>query len=152
MTIRHFAHRIAHDFEGGIEGLLNFLNIGRTTKMGLQVLTNKLNFNGKDHHLYIDEFEQIVDRTNRNFEAAEYFAHKVNSVVIRMPDVIESDMALLDVFMSAMKELGEVSAAFMKAYDDGDISNAEFAKISSGIDDVLAKLLEFKAAVKRVVK
>lgn len=152
MTIRHFAHRIAHDFEGGIEGLLNFLNIGRTTKMGLQVLTNKLNFNGKDHHLYIDEFEQIVDRTNRNFEAAEYFAHKVNSVVIRMPDVIESDMALLDVFMSAMEELGEVSAAFMKAYDDGDISNDEFAKISSEIDDVLAKLLEFKAAVKRVVK
>jgi hypothetical protein len=52
--------------------------------------------------------------------------------------------------MGAMKELGEVSSEFQKAYADGTITSKEFARISDEIDDVLEKLLEFKAAVKRV--
>jgi hypothetical protein len=152
LTIRHLAHRIAHDFEGGTEGLLNFMNLGRETKLSFQMLTNKLNFNCTSHHLYIEELEQILDRTNRNISVAEYFAAKANAVVFQLPEFPESDMALLDVFMRANEELGDVSGAFRKAYADGNINNIEFAAISGEIDDVIAVLLEFKSAVKRVVR
>lgn len=146
MTIKHLAYRIAHEFAGSVAGLASLMGKGEV------VLRNKLNPNSETHFLNIQEFETITDFAERNFEVAEYFASKVNAVVVQLPTLPESDMALLDLFMGAMKELGEVSAAFQKSYADGNITRKEFAEISSEIDDVLAKLLEFKAAVKRVVR
>lgn len=146
MTIKHLAYRIAHDFPGSVAGLASLMGRGDV------VLRNKLNPNSETHFLTVQEFETIVDFAEQNHLVAEYFATKAGGVFMKLPDVPESDMALLDVFMSAMKELGEVSSAFQKSYADGDITSREFADISDEIDDVLAKLLEFKAAVKRVVR
>lgn len=144
MTIKHLAYRIGHDFSGSVAGLASLMNKGDV------VLRSKLNPNSESHHLNIEEFEMMVDFANRNLDVAEYFASKVNAVVVVMPAAPEGDMALLDLFMGAMKELGEVSAEFQKSYADGNITSKEFARISEEIDDVLEKLLEFKAAVKRV--
>lgn len=144
MTIKHLAYRIGHDFSGSVAGLASLMNKGEV------VLTNKLNPNSKTHFLTIQEFEMMADFADRNTDVAEYFASKVNAVVIKLPELPESDMALLDLFMGAMVELGEVSSAFQKAYADGKITPKEFSVISSEIDDVIAKILEFKAAVKRV--
>jgi len=146
LTIRHLAHRIGHEFSGSIAGLAKFM--GKSDQM----LTNKLNTNSESHHLYIEEFETMVEFADKNFEVAAYFAEKAGAVVVKLPERPESDMVLLDLFMSSMKELGEVSGAFQKAYADGDITMREFGQISLEIDDVLARLLEFKAAVKRVVR
>lgn len=146
LTIKHLAYRIAHEFKGSVAGLASLMGRGDA------VLRNKLNPNSETHFLTIQEFETIVDFAERNKDVAEYFAAKAGGVFIKMPDVPESDMALLDVFMGAMKELGEVSAVFQKSYADGDINHREFNSISTEIDDVLAKLLEFKAAVHRVVR
>lgn len=146
MTIKHLAYRIAHEFVGSVAGLASLMGKGDV------VLRNKLNPNSESHHLNIEEFEMMVDFANKNFDVAEYFAAKAHSVVVQMPELPESDMALLDVFMGAMKELGEVSAAFQKSYADGDITSREFSEISNEVDDVIAKLLEFKSAVKRVVR
>jgi len=140
------AYRIAHEFVGSVAGLASLMGRGDV------VLRNKLNPNSESHHLNIEEFEMMVDFANKNFDVAEYFATKAHSVVVQMPELPESDMALLDVFMGAMKELGEVSAAFQKSYADGDITSREFSEISNEVDDVIAKLLEFKSAVKRVVR
>ncbi|MDP3088847.1 MAG: hypothetical protein Q8M99_11760 [Methylotenera sp.] len=146
MTIKHLAYRIGHEFTGSVAGLASLMNKGEV------VLRNKLNPNSESHFLTIQEFETMADFTQRNQDVAEYFSEKAGGVFIKLPTVPDGDMALLDLFMGAMKELGEVSAEFMKAYADGDISNAEYMKISNEIDDVLARLLEFKAAVKRVVR
>lgn len=146
MTIKHLAYRIGHEFPGSVAGLASLMNKGDV------VLRNKLNPNSESHHLNIEEFEMMVDFSNKNLDVAEFFAAKCSAVVVQLPDLPESDMEILDGFMSAMKELGEVSAAFQKAYSDGDISKREFGDISSEIDDVLAKLLEFKASVKRIVR
>ena len=119
---------------------------------GEKVLQNKLNPNNDQHLLNVDEFEMLADFTNNNLSAAEYFAAKCNAVVVTLPAVAESDMALLDLYMAAMKELGEVAGAFQEAYADGRITPREFDKIALEIDDVLAKLLEFKGAINRVVR
>jgi len=146
LTIKHLAYRIGHEFAGSVAGLASLMNKGEG------VLRNKLNPNSETHFLTIQEFETMTDFAQRNQEVAEYFSEKAGGVFVKMPTVPEGDMALLDVYMGAMKELGEVSCAFQKSYADGDISNKEFGDISNEIDDVLAKLLEFKAAVKRVVR
>ena len=146
MTIKHLAYRIGHEFAGSVAGLASLMGKGEV------VLRNKLNPNSETHFLTIQEFETMTDFAQRNQDVAEYFSEKAGGVFMKLPTMPESDMALLDLFMGAMKELGEVSAAFQKSYADGDITSKEFAEISSEIDDVLTKLLEFKAAVKRVVR
>jgi len=153
LTILHFIHRVAHDFDGGIEGLVSFMNLGRESKLSTQMLTNKLNFNSNSHHLYIEEAEQILDRTNRNLDAARFYAEKANAVVMALPVMPDDgDMGMLDIVMSSMKELGEVFSVFQTAYADGNITQREFSEISSEIDDVIVRLLELKAAVKRVTR
>lgn len=145
MTIAHVAYRLAHKFNGGVVALASMMGKGE------KVLASQLNPNTDTHHLSIESLEMMADFTNGNFEIAEYFADKANAVVVPLPTVpFESDMGLLDIFMSCMKELGEVSGAFQTAYADGDITQKEFERISLEIDDVLARLMEFKAAVKRV--
>ena len=112
---------------------------------------NKLNPNCVNTHFYIEELERLCALTDSHGVMAEYHAARCNMVCIRVPEFpVDGDMAILDVYMSIMKELGEVSTKFQSAYADGDISAREYEQISKEIDDVLSKLLEFKAAVKRV--
>lgn len=120
--------------------------------MSLQLLTNKVNANSESHTLNVQEAEACIDRINANYEVAEYFAHKAGAVVVRLPDVIESDMALLDEFMAIPVELGDVCNKFQRAYADGNINKQEFKVISKEVDDEIAALLSFKASVGRVVR
>jgi hypothetical protein len=151
LTLRHLIHKLVHASPSGLAGLLDYLNIGRTANMGVQTLSNKINFNSTSHTLNVQEAEQVLDYVDGNFSAAEYFASKCQAVVFRLPEQIDGDMALLDLFMDAMRELGEVSAEFQKAYADGRITMLEFAQIAKEIDDVIAKLIAFKCGVERVV-
>lgn len=117
---------------------------------GEKVFQNKLNPNSETHYLNIDEFEMLTDFADRNLDVAEYFAQKVNAVVVKLPAGQECDMALLDVFMSVMKELGDVSSKFQQAYADGDINQFEYSDICKEIDDVVSRVLAFKEEVRRV--
>ncbi len=144
MTIKHLAYRFAHEFKGGAIALANMMGKGE------KVFQNKLNPNSETHFLNIDEFEMLADFADRNLDVAEFFAHKVNAVVVQLPAGQECDMALLDVFMSVMKELGEVSSKFQQAYADGVISQFEYHEICKEVDDVIARLLTFKNEVNRV--
>lgn len=116
------------------------------------VLRNKLNPNSETHHLNIEEFEMMLDFANRNQDAAEYFAAKAGGVFMKVPDVPESDLGLLDLFMGTTKELGDVASAFQSAYADGNYTNKEYDALSVEVDEVIARLLKFKAGVKRVVR
>ena len=51
------------------------------------------------------------------------FAEKANAVVVQLPNIPDaSDMGLLDGYMAIMRELGDMSAEFQTAYEDGDIN------------------------------
>jgi len=145
LTITHLAYRLAKKFNGGLVALASAMGKGE------KVLASKLNPNTDTHHLNIEELDTLADFTDSNLELATYFAEKVNGVVLRLPTIPDdSDMGMLDIVMSSMKELGEVFSTFQTAYADGDITNAEYMKISNEIDDVIVRLLELKTAVKRV--
>ncbi len=146
MTIKHLAYRIGHEFPGSVAGLASLMGRGDV------VLRNKLNPNSETHHLNIEEFEMMLDFANRNQDAAEYFAAKAGGVFMKVPDVPESDLGLLDLFMGTTKELGDVASAFQSAYADGNYTNKEYEALSVEVDEVIARLLEFKAGVKRVVR
>lgn len=146
MTIKHLAYRVGHEFPGSVAGLASLMGRGDV------VLRNKLNPNSETHHLNIEEFEMMLDFANRNQDAAEYFAAKAGGVFMKVPDVPESDLGLLDLFMGTTKELGDVASAFQSAYADGNYTNKEYEALSVEVDEVIARLLEFKAGVKRVVR
>lgn len=146
MTIKHLAYRVGHEFPGSVAGLANLMGKGDV------VLRNKLNPNNEGHHLNIEEFEMMLDFANRNQDAAEYFAAKAGGVFMKVPNIPESDMGLLDLFMGTTKELGDVASTFQTAYSDGNYTPKEFDALSIEVDEVIAKLLEFKAGVKRVVR
>lgn len=146
MTIKYLAYRFAHEFAGGAVALASLMGRGE------KVLQNKLNPNSESHHLTIDEFSMLADFTNRNFDAATFFAEKINAVVVCMPDVVEGDMALLDAYMQIVTEMGKLASEFQKAYADGTIDAQEYKRICKAIDAQSGKLQAFKASVKRVVR
>lgn len=146
LTIKHLAYRVGHEFQGSVSGLASLMGKGDV------VLRNKLNPNNDGNHLTIEEFEMMLDFANRNQDAAEYFAAKAGGVFMKVPNVPESDLGLLDLFMGTTKELGDVASTFQTAYSDGNYTPKEFDALSIEVDEVIAKLLEFKAGVKRVVR
>ncbi|MDT7849934.1 phage regulatory CII family protein [Methylophilus sp. VKM B-3414] len=120
--------------------------------MGAQVLNNKLNPNYEPDCLNLIQFEAIVRRLDLNFELAKYFAAKANAIVVSLPAVPESDMALLDDFMNIARELGETSQRFQAGFADGVITQAEYLQISKEVHDTVAALLQFEQSVARVVR
>ena len=139
MTIKHFTYNLAHNFSGGIAGLASFMG------KGYQVLNNKLNPNSTTHFLTIAELEVLADFTNSNVQVAEYFASKAGAVVVQLPNFPESDMGMLDLFLSASKEFADISSTFQTAYADGQIDHKEF-------DEALARIIELKAGIERIVR
>jgi hypothetical protein len=152
VTLRRLLHRLIYASPPGITGVLEYFNAGRINKMSLQTLTNKVNFNSETHNTNVDEFEQAVDLINCNYEVAEYFAAKCNSIVFKLPNVQVGDMALLEGFMEIMTEIGEISTEFQKAISDGRISQNEMDRIAKEIGDAMSKLLAWQARVSLVVR
>ena len=147
MTIAHLAYRLAHEFNGGAAALATMMGKGE------KVLQSKLNPNTETHHLSIDELEMLADFTDGNIAVAEYFAEKSNAIVMLLPTIPDlSDMGLLDSYMAIMREFGELSSEFQKAYADGEITDKEFKRIAHEVSAVQGKLLAFQSAIKQVVR
>jgi len=136
----------------GIVRSLAEINEGRDKQMGPQVLNNKLNPNYEADCLNLLQFEAIVRRLDLNLELAKYFAAKSNAIVVQLPNVPESDMALLDDFMNIARELGETSQRFQSGFADGVITQEEYLQISKEVNDTVAALLQFQKSVERVVR
>jgi len=146
LTIIHFVYRIAREYKGTIAGIASMM--GRNEK----VLASKLNPNVDTHHLNIDELELLAEFTDTSIDVAQYFASKANAVVVRLPDMPDgSDLCLLDAYMQIMKELGELSAEFQKAFADGVINRKEFSRICVEVTGVQAKLLAFQQIIEAKV-
>ena len=147
MKLTHLAYRLGHQFKGGVVALASMM--GKNDK----VLASKLNPNVDTHHLNIEELAMMADFTNTNIDVAQYFAEKANAVVVKLPSIPDaSDMGLLDGYMAIMRELGDMSAEFQTAYEDGDISIKEFERIAHRVSLTQAKLSAFQQQVQRVVR
>lgn len=136
----------------GLVRALAEINEGRANQMSAQVLNNKLNPNYAQDCLNIHQIEAVVRRLDLGYAVACYFAEKSNAVVVKLPAVAESDMALLDDFMNIAKELGETSQRFQTGFADGVITHAEYQQISKEVHDTVAALLQFEQSVQRVVR
>jgi hypothetical protein len=134
MSFQDFVYRQAHQYPGKVPALA--ARMGKNTT----VLQHKLNPNNTTHGINADEIEEVLDFTDGNMAAAEYFATKVGAVVVRLTEAPLSDMELLDEFMSALKELGEFSSVFQNSFADGRITPDEFKKIKKEALDVQRQL------------
>lgn len=148
MNIRALLHRLVGDKPAGKLLLLEAFNYGRKNQMSMQVLTNKLNHNNTAHNMNVDELDLACKTLNLHLPLAEYHAAEANAVVFVLPDIGESDMALLDGFMQITKELGDVGMKFQQAYADGNIDCKDEKAISKEIDEAVAALLAWKERIK----
>lgn len=147
MNLKHLTYRFAHDYAGGITRLAD--EMGK----GAQVLTNKLNPNTETHHVTINELEIIGDFTGNNLRIAEYFAQKQNAVVVALPaTAVTGDMGLLDGFMEAISFDGDFAYTFKKAWEDGRVTEQEFAALEKIQYDSIGKRLALLAEIKRLVR
>jgi hypothetical protein len=147
LTIKHLAYRIANDSKLGHASLAEAMGVKA------QTLTNCLNVNANTHNLNISNFELLAEFSNGNLAVAEYFAGKVNAVVVPLPEIPdESDIGLLDGYMAVIKEMGELAVKFQEAYADSNISQKELEAIDAEFADVQSKLLAFQSQIKRVAR
>ncbi len=147
MTIKHLAYRVAHDSALGIASLAEAMGLSH------QTLTNFLNVNSDTHNLNINRFEMLIDFSNGNLQAAEYFASKANAVVVPLPvDNIASDMSLLDAFMNSVIAGGEFAQEFNRAFADGRVTPREFETIKKTVHDAIASQLAILNRIEQVVR
>lgn len=145
MSFPDFVFRVAHGYPGKVPALAARMAKNVTT------LQNKLNPNYPSHGINADEIEQILDLSDSNKAAAEFFAAKVGCVVFQPSEQQCSDIELLDAFMQVLQELGEFSAEFKQDFSDGNISQEEFDRIVKESDDVIARLLELRSRIGQLV-
>ena len=146
MSFPDYLYRIAHDYPGAVPALAARMGKNPT------VLMHKLNPNNITHGVMANEAEQIIDLTDSNLSAAEYFASKTNAVVVQLPDCNGSDEELLDAFMDVVKELGVLSAEFQRDWADGRITPVEFRRLSKEAARLQARVLGFMARVEMLVE
>lgn len=137
---------------GGLVLALAAINADRSNQMSTQVLHNKLNPFYAADCLNVHQFSAIVRCLDLNLEMACFYAEKANAVVVKLPAVAESDMALLDDFLNIARELGETSQRFQAGFADGVITQAEYQQISKEVHDTVSALLQFEQSVARVVR
>jgi hypothetical protein len=146
MSFSHLLYRIAHAFPGKVPALAALMEKNST------VLMHKLNPNRTSHEINAPEIEMLADFADGNLAIAEYFAAKAGGVVVLMPDVNCSDMALLDSFMSVIGELGEFSSMFQNAWADGHITPEEFQRLKKEASDVQSRMVALLSRIERLVE
>jgi len=144
--------KLVSSIPDGFVRALAEINEDRSHHMSPQILHNKLNPNYDEDYLNVKQADKIIRRLDLPLPLAKHFAGMANAVVVVLPSVPESDMALLDSFMGMTKELGEASSEFQKSYADGEIDQKEYKRIELQVDEIIAACTAFKAVVKRVVK
>lgn len=146
MSLQHIIYRVSHGFPGGVVGLSDLM--GKNDR----VMNQKINPNNNTHFLTLEEVETIADFTNSNLAMAEYFAGKANCIIHALPDVSHMDEeALLDAFVKITKQMGDLSAEFLKSYRDGMITIKEFKSLAIEIGRVESALMVYKATLERMI-
>lgn len=146
MKLRQLLHRLVDDFAGGRQIVLEAWNFGREkNKMSEQMLNNKLNPFSESHNTNVNELELALDVVNGWHAMAEFAAQKCNAVVVVNPEIPESDMGGLDLFLSIMTASGTFAKEFQDDYADVVIDAKESARLDEKTDALIAAVLAFKA-------
>jgi hypothetical protein len=124
MNLRTVLYHLVHDSQAGAAEL------ERSLMLQAGYLQNAVAPSQADsHHMNAKVLEKLLDFIpNGNISAAKFFAGKANATVIPLPTGMGhvGDMELLDGFMNVVRELGDFSGEFQKAWDDGRITSKEF--------------------------
>ncbi len=155
MKLRQLLHRLVDDFAGGKQAVLEAWNFGRKNTMSEQMLTNKLNPFSDSHNTNVTEFELAMDAINGWQALGEHSAQKCNSILVPKPDIPESDMGGLDLFLQIMSANGAFAQEFKDDYADGIIDANESTRIDVKTDELIAAVLAFKIykdRIKRIVQ
>jgi hypothetical protein len=136
MNLRDLLYHQAHDYPGGAAELER--RIGAQPNYIQNSVAPSL---AESHHMNAKVLEKMLDFVpNGNMDAAKFFAMKANATVIPIPSSMGNmgDMGLLDGFMCIVKELGEFSNEFQKAWADGRITTNEFEKVRMQAHEMIA--------------
>lgn len=121
--LRMAVHRASKEFRGGIEALAAALS-SPDRKVNAQILRNQLVGNER-HHLTVDTAEMIVDLCDSD-EVAQAACQQRGGVFVKLPDHgVHDREELLAKFNELYADLGELSATFRKAVEDGEIDKGE---------------------------
>jgi len=119
MTITDAAYHVVHDYPGGAPSLAPRVGIASP-----KVLDNKVAPGSYHHKLTLNEAVKITDLSGDLRILNAWNAH-CGCFTVPMFDGLASDMALLDAFTSAIKEMGDVSAEMQRTLEDGRVTQAE---------------------------
>lgn len=139
-------YSVAHGNPGGVVALAARLDKNPT------VFQHKFNPNNSTHHLNPIEIEMVVDLCDANARFASFFADKAGKLLIDLVVTDGSDMCLLDGFLAVMKEMGDFSTEFQKAYLDHKIDAKEFKAIAREGRDVMSKMAGLLHRIEQVVE
>lgn len=129
----------------GIRELSKLVNVREGT------FYNQTNIKQEGHTINIHTARAMMLAT-KDYQILDSLAHEVGRVCSPIPDHTDlSDLALLDVILSANKEHGEVSQVINKALDDGQISEQDSRDIEHEIMDAIKVLMGLNDKIKSMV-
>lgn len=153
MNLRHLIYKLIKQSAFSYDDLTHYINQGREIKTSAQTITNKFNPNSDSHLPNIFEYEQALELMNGWQALADYAASKFNAVVVALPgETVIGDMSLLDSFLNAGVKSGIFDYEFKRAWEDGRIDPAEFARLKQHNLDLIGARLALIAQLELVVK
>jgi len=129
-------HAALMDSELGIAGAAR--KVGRS----VQVMYNKFSDANPSNEISAREALALASaiKTDRYAQAvAQYFG----GVFFKVPDGMAGDDDLFEDYLGIIKEMGELSQAFIKAKEDGEIDRPEFERLTREGYDVVAAIQHF---------
>lgn len=144
MDIKDHAHKLALSCPGGIAALASRMGIPYST------LKNKLNPNLDSHHLYIEDYQLMVEIMDTD-EAAKYHAAERDGVFVKSHQLdCVSDIELLDLFLEREQRYGKFAQRVREALADGGIDDREYADLMMLFDEVSETREQIKARLTRL--
>lgn len=124
MNIEDAAYHVVHDYPGGSESL------GPRLGMSCAVLRNKVNPRNETHRLALAEAARITDISDDD-RILRAWAHQRGYLLVKAPspDVIDSDMSVLEHVVGLGVAKGEFLRVVNEALSDGRIDAVEVQAI-----------------------
>lgn len=138
MDILGAAHRIGHDFNGGMDALAPLIGVAA------RVLNNKLNPNCQTHHLTLVEavrLQQITGKYDVLFAEADLLGY----VCIARPDASDEDLSIA--LANTCAEFGDYMREVGDALRDQKITPNELKRLEKELAEMMGAASVLQAAL-----
>lgn len=137
--IEQASYDLVHDFKGGAARLAPLANMNAGT------LQHKVNPTMETHHLHLKESVSLMNAA-QDFRLLHAISSQLGFVCVptgKYQDV--SDIEFLNLYTSAMKEVGDLSEAIQDAFEDKRITQKEVKRVRAEALEAIAALAELPA-------